>query len=59
MNTHSGTHITPQSSMDTSLDLPDLETENPVFNIKAAARLCDTSASTSRRWNQVARLLDS
>ena len=49
MNTHSGTHITPQSSMDTSLDLPDLETENPVFNIKAAARLCDTSHATVRR----------
>ncbi len=40
-------------------DLADLETEDPVFNIKAAARLCDTSPSTVRRWNQVARLLDS
>ena len=29
--------------------LADLETEDPVFNIKAAARLCDTSHATVRR----------
>ena len=36
-------------SMKHSPGLADLETEDPVFNIKAAARLCDTSHATVRR----------
>ena len=37
------------TSMKHSPGLADLETEDPVFNIKAAARLCDTSHATVRR----------
>ena len=36
-------------TMKHSPGLADLETEDPVFNIKAAARLCDTSHATVRR----------
>jgi hypothetical protein len=35
--------------------LADLETEDPVFNIKAAARLCDTSHATVRRRLQAGK----
>ena len=35
--------------------LADLETDDPVFNIKAAARLCDTSHATVRRRLQAGK----
>jgi hypothetical protein len=40
-----GTHL----RMNEPQGLADLETDDPVFNIKAAARLCDTSHATVRR----------
>ncbi|MDP6761068.1 MAG: hypothetical protein QF481_11180 [Acidimicrobiales bacterium] len=36
-------------------DLADLDTEDPVFTIKAAARLCDTSHATVRRRLQAGK----
>ena len=46
-----------QRAMEHSPGLADLETEDPVFTIKAAARLCDTSHATVRRRLQAGTLL--